>query len=62
MSQLLRDCGTRQQPQAAIETDIPYRLDRLPWGRFHWLLVTALGVTWWASAGTQGEARCVTWP
>jgi MFS family permease len=21
-------------------------LDRLPWGRFHWLIVTALGVTW----------------
>src|ERR1700747_2198641 len=33
------------QPQA-IETDIPFRLDRLPWGRFHWLLVIALGVTW----------------
>src|SRR5205823_329461 len=31
---------------AAIETDIPARLDRLPWGRFHWLLVIALGVTW----------------
>jgi MFS family permease len=30
----------------AIETDIPTRLDRLPWSRFHWLLVTALGVTW----------------
>jgi MFS family permease len=29
-----------------IETDIPARLDRLPWTRFHWLLVTALGVTW----------------
>ncbi|HEX5272148.1 MAG TPA: MFS transporter [Gemmataceae bacterium] len=31
---------------AAIETDIPFRLDRLPWTRFHWLLVIALGVTW----------------
>ncbi len=30
----------------AIVTDIPARLDRLPWTRFHWLLVTALGVTW----------------
>jgi MFS family permease len=30
----------------AIETDIPFRLDRLPWSRFHWLLVIALGVTW----------------
>jgi MFS family permease len=30
----------------AIETDIPARLDRLPWSRFHLLLVVALGVTW----------------
>lgn len=29
-----------------IETDIPARLDRLPWGRFHTLVVTALGITW----------------
>ncbi len=28
------------------ETDIPCRLDRLRWGAFHWLVVTALGVTW----------------
>lgn len=27
-------------------TNIPARLDRLPWSRFHWLVVTALGVTW----------------
>ena len=25
---------------------MPARLDRLPWSRFHWLVVTALGVTW----------------
>jgi MFS family permease len=31
---------------ALIETDIPARLDRLPWGRFHWLVVFALGITW----------------
>jgi MFS family permease len=31
---------------AIIETDIPARLDRLPWGRFHTLVVAALGVTW----------------
>ncbi len=30
----------------AINSDIPARLDRLPWGRFHWLLIRALGVTW----------------
>ncbi len=29
-----------------IETDIPARLDRLPWARFHTLVVAALGVTW----------------
>ncbi len=32
--------------QAIVETDIPARLDRLPWGRFHVLVVAALGVTW----------------
>ncbi|MEJ1979212.1 MAG: MFS transporter, partial [Acetobacteraceae bacterium] len=30
----------------AIRTDIPARLDRLPWSRFHGLVVLALGVTW----------------
>src|SRR5499427_11092651 len=29
-----------------IETDIPGRLDRLPWTRFHTLVVIALGITW----------------
>ncbi|MGV8920672.1 MAG: MFS transporter [Pseudomonas sp.] len=29
-----------------FETDLPARLDRLPWGRFHTLLVVALGITW----------------
>jgi MFS family permease len=31
---------------AVIETDIPARLDRLPWTRFHSLVVLALGITW----------------
>ena len=30
----------------AIQTDIPARLDRLPWSGFHVLVVVALGVTW----------------
>jgi MFS family permease len=30
----------------AFETDVPARLDRLPWSRFHWLVVGALGITW----------------
>ena len=29
-----------------IETDIPARLDRLPWSRFHLMVIMALGVTW----------------
>jgi hypothetical protein len=31
---------------ASLATLIPSRLDRLPWSRFHWLIVVALGVTW----------------
>ncbi len=30
----------------AIETMIPRRLDRLPWSRWHWLVVVGLGITW----------------
>jgi MFS family permease len=29
-----------------IATDIPARLDRLPFGRFHLLVIVALGITW----------------
>jgi MFS family permease len=29
-----------------VTTSIPQRMDRLPWSRWHWLVVTALGVTW----------------
>jgi MFS family permease len=32
--------------ERVVETDIPARLDRLTWGRFHTLVVVALGVTW----------------
>ncbi|MGH8328284.1 MAG: hypothetical protein ACRET2_16150, partial [Steroidobacteraceae bacterium] len=31
---------------ALIETDVPARLDRLLWSRFHSLTVLALGITW----------------
>jgi MFS family permease len=33
-------------PGAPVKTDIPARLDRLPWSRFHVLIVVGLGVTW----------------
>jgi MFS family permease len=32
--------------QHTLKTDIPARLDRLPWSRFHVLVVLALGITW----------------
>ena len=41
---------------AVIETDIPARLDRLPWTRFHTLVVVALGITWIL------DGLEVTWP
>ena len=38
--------ATAAEAGTIIETDIPARLDRLPWGRFHTLVVAALGITW----------------
>lgn len=29
-----------------VQTDLPARLDRLPWSRWHWRVVIALGITW----------------
>ena len=29
-----------------ISTDIPARLDRLPWAKFHWMIVVRLGTVW----------------
>ncbi len=29
-----------------IETSVPARLDRLPWAKFHWLIVIGLGTVW----------------
>jgi len=31
---------------AVYETNVPARLDRLPWARFHWLVIIALGIAW----------------
>src|SRR6516162_6915850 len=38
--------NTRSQRYSVIETDIPHRLDGLPFGGFHLLVIVALGVTW----------------
>jgi MFS family permease len=36
----------RKPANAVIATDIPARLDALPFGRFHLLVIVALGITW----------------
>jgi MFS family permease len=33
-------------PDSSVETTVPARLDRLPWARFHLMVVVALGITW----------------
>ena len=38
--------STSAQASTIVDTDIPARLDRLPWSRFHTLVVFALGITW----------------
>jgi MFS family permease len=37
---------TAAEAPLEFETVIPARLDRIPWCRFHWMLVMALGITW----------------
>ena len=29
-----------------VRSLIPARMDRLPWARFHWMVVLGLGVSW----------------
>lgn len=38
--------STQLQSGSIVETTIPQRLDRLPFGRFHILVIAALGITW----------------
>jgi MFS family permease len=39
--------STETNPKRKVfETDVPARLDRLPWGTWHWRVVLALGITW----------------
>lgn len=37
---------TPHSRDAIVDTDVPARLDRLRWGRFHTLVAVALGITW----------------
>jgi len=38
--------GANQQQEKTIETDVPARMDRLPWSGWHARIITALGVSW----------------
>src|SRR3954453_21722978 len=41
------DMATRSLAEGrVIETDIPARLDRLPWARWHWMVLIGLGTGW----------------
>src|SRR5438128_573351 len=37
---------TAREIGETIESYVPTRLDRLPWSRWHWLIVISLGATW----------------
>ena len=36
----------KQGGEQTVETDIPQRLDRLPWSLWHTRIIVALGTTW----------------
>jgi len=38
--------ATAQETLGTIETDIPARLDRLPWSHWHWKILIGLGTVW----------------
>lgn len=40
------ELATKQANHQFVKTDVPGRLDRLPWSKWHWLIVCGLGVTW----------------
>jgi hypothetical protein len=35
-----------EPPSTQIDTSIPARLDRLPWSRWHWMVLAGLGTVW----------------
>jgi MFS family permease len=43
---MVESLAQSQASGAIVETTVPARLDRLPWGGFHWRVVIALGITW----------------
>ena len=46
MSATSTELGVTGGTGETVRTDIPNRLDRLPWSRWHWIVIVALGITW----------------
>src|SRR6201747_778221 len=46
MSSAGQAAGAAARPLRTIRTDVPARLDRLPWTKFHWRVVIGLGTVW----------------
>ena len=38
--------GNTENRPKAVRTNIPARMDRLPWSGWHWLVIVSLGITW----------------
>jgi MFS family permease len=38
--------ATAERELRTIDTQIPARMDRLPWSKFHWMVVIGLGTVW----------------
>jgi MFS family permease len=38
--------ATAAEHSGPVKTDIPARMDRLPWSKWHWMVVIGLGITW----------------
>ena len=41
-----KDQGDRRSDGSIVETDVPARLDRLPWSSWHTRIIAALGTSW----------------
>src|ERR1700761_6746741 len=38
--------ATMESAKDSVRSLVPARMDRLPWTRFHWLIIVGLGVSW----------------
>jgi hypothetical protein len=45
-----------QHEAGTVRTDVPSRLDRLPWARWHWLVLVGLGTVWIPLSGSRSRS------